>query len=121
MTTYAANQSDEVLDKVYDLHTDKRLSSDKEMGYDLYYSYDAENDEFTLSGTQRYSKPVRNPPVFAAIDRIPTLSRNTNIGPMSEAVDGTDSMGTTRYVLFQKSSNCSCSLLTSFAGTFLLR
>lgn len=121
MTTYAANQSDEVLNKVYDLHTDKRLSSDKEMGYDLYYSYDAENDEFTLSGTQRYSKPVRNPPVFAAIDRIPTLSRNTNIGPMSEAVDGTDSMGTTRYVLFQKSPNCSCSLLTSFAGTFLLR
>lgn len=99
MTTYSANQSNQVLDKVYDLYTDESLSSDEEMGYDLYYSYTSESDQFTLSGTQRYGKPVRNPPVFAAINRIPTLSKNTNIGRISEAVDGTDSMGTTRYVL----------------------
>jgi hypothetical protein len=72
------------------------------MGYDLYYSYSSESDRFTLSGTQRYGKPVPNPPVFAALDRIPTLSRNTNIGRMSEAVDGTDSMGTTRYALSER-------------------
>jgi hypothetical protein len=99
MTTYSTNQSNHVLDKVYDLYTDKSLSSDKEMGYDLYYSYSSESDQFTLSGTQRYGKPVQNPPVFEAINRIPTLSRETNIGLMSEAVDGTDSMGTTRYAL----------------------
>jgi hypothetical protein len=101
MTTYSANQSNQVLDKVYDLFTDKSLSGNKEMGYDLYYSYSSESGQFTLSGTQRYGKPIQNPPVFAAINRIPTMSRNTNIGSMSEAVDGTDSMGTTRYVCHQ--------------------
>lgn len=97
MTTYAANQSNQVLDKVYDLYTDKQLTSDKEMGYDLYYTYSSEGDEFTLSGTQRYGKPVQNPSVFQDINRIPTLSRSTHISPMSQAADGTDSMGTTRY------------------------
>ena len=98
MTSYAANQSSQVLDRVYDLYTDKHLTSDKEMGYDLYYTYNSAGDEFTLSGTQRYGKAVRNPSVFRAINQVPTLSRSTNIGPMSEVVDGTDSMGTTRYV-----------------------
>ncbi|KAJ5669171.1 FAD-binding domain-containing protein [Penicillium macrosclerotiorum] len=98
MTTYAANQSNQVLDKVYDLYTDEHLTSDKEMGYDLYYTYSAAGDEFTLSGTQRYGKAVQDPPVFQAINRIPTLSRSTAIGPMSQVVDGTDSMGTTRHL-----------------------
>ncbi|KAJ5655905.1 FAD-binding domain-containing protein [Penicillium longicatenatum] len=98
MTPYATNQSNQVLDKVYDLYTDTQLTSDKEMGYDLYYIYNSRGDEFTLSGTQRYGKPVRNPSVFRDIDRIPTLSRSTNISPMSQAVDGTDSMGTTRHL-----------------------
>jgi hypothetical protein len=99
MTTYAANQLNQVLDKVYDLYTDRQLTSDKEMGYDLYYTYGSDSNEFTLSGTQRYGRPVQNPSVFQDIDRIPTLSRSTHIGPMSQAADGTDSMGTTRYFL----------------------
>lgn len=99
MTTYGANQTDQVLDKVFDLYTDPKLSSDREMGYDLFYGYSSESNQFTLSGTQRYAKPIRNPPVFAAIDRIPTLSRNTNIGRMSDAVDRIGAMGTTRYAL----------------------
>ncbi|KAJ5712161.1 FAD-binding domain-containing protein [Penicillium malachiteum] len=98
MTTYAANETNKVLDQVYELYTDEHLSSDKDMGYDLYYTYSSAGDEFTLAGTQRYAKPVRNPAVFRAINRIPTLSRSTNIGPMSQAADGTDAMGTTRHV-----------------------
>ncbi|CAI7674902.1 hypothetical protein N7533_011302 [Penicillium manginii] len=112
MTTYSANQSNQVLDKVYDLFTDKSLSGNKEMGYDLYYSYSSESGQFTLSGTQRYGKPIQNPPVFAAINRIPTMSRNTNIGSMSEAVDGTDSMGTTRHLFATLSVAPSRSLLS---------
>lgn len=61
MTSYSANQSEQVLDKVYDLYTDKDLTSDVELGYDLYYTYVSDSDEFTLMGTQRYGKPVRNP------------------------------------------------------------
>ncbi|KAJ5664195.1 FAD-binding domain-containing protein [Penicillium longicatenatum] len=98
ITTYAANQSNQVLDKVYDLWTDEHLASDKAMGYDLYYTYIPEGDEFILSGTQRYGKAVHTPSVFQAIDRIPTLSRSTRIGSMSQVVDGTHSLGTTRHL-----------------------
>lgn len=101
-TTYAANQSNQALDKVYDLWTDEHLANDKAMGYDLYYTYMPEGDEFILSGTQRYGKADRSPSVFQAIDGITTLSRSTSIGPMSQVADGTDSMGTTRYVLSQE-------------------
>ncbi|KAJ5094731.1 FAD-binding domain-containing protein [Penicillium angulare] len=112
MTTYAANQSNQVLEKVYDLWTDEQLASDKAMGYDLYYTYISESDEFTLSGTQRYGKAVRSPSVFRSIDRIPTLSRSTSIGPMSQVVDGTDSMGTTRHLFATLSVAPSRSLLS---------
>lgn len=99
MTTYSANQSSQVLDKVYDLHTNKKLANDKEMGYDLYYTYNSGGDEFILSGMQRYAKPISNPPVFRTVDQIPTLSRSTNVGPMSQAAGGTEALGTTRYFL----------------------
>jgi FAD/FMN-containing dehydrogenase len=67
-TTYSSNQTEQVLDRVYDLFTDEALSSDVEMGYDLYYSYMSQSDSFVLSGTQRYGKPIANPPVFDAIN-----------------------------------------------------
>lgn len=95
-TSYSANQSSQVLEKVYDLFTDKDLTSDKEMAYDLSYTYISQEDNFILGGSQRYGKPVRSPRVFQAIDEIPTLSRNTQTGFMSQMVDGTDSLGTTR-------------------------
>lgn len=98
MTTYSANQTEKALDKIYDLHANTSLASDKDMTYDLRYAYNSQSDAFALSGTQRYAKPIQNPPVFQAINRIPTVSRNTNIALLSEAVDSTDEMGTTRYV-----------------------
>ncbi|EAW22250.1 FAD-binding oxidoreductase [Aspergillus fischeri NRRL 181] len=96
MTSYAANQSEQVLDRVYDLYTDRALTSDVEMGYDLYYTYDSNSDEFILMGAQRYGKPVENPKVFHDINQIPTLSRNTFIGNLSSLADDSGPMGTTR-------------------------
>ncbi|PLB54762.1 FAD-binding domain-containing protein [Aspergillus steynii IBT 23096] len=98
MTTYAANQSDRVLDNVYELYTDERYTSDMDLGYDLYYTYRSQGNEFMLSGTQRYAKPVQNSAVFKDINRIPTLTRSTNIAPMSQVVGGTESLGTTRHL-----------------------
>ncbi|KAL2826687.1 hypothetical protein BDW59DRAFT_160879 [Aspergillus cavernicola] len=46
--------------------------------------YNSASDAFALSGTQRYELPVENPPVFEAIDRIPTASWRTSIGTMSD-------------------------------------
>lgn len=96
MTSYAANMSEQVLDKVYSLYTDKNLTSDVELGYDLYYTYIVDSDEFILMGTQRYGKPVQNPPVFRAIDQIPTLSRTTTITTLSNVVNDPGPLGTTR-------------------------
>ncbi|KAJ5972724.1 FAD linked oxidase N-terminal [Penicillium vulpinum] len=95
-TSYSPNQTEQVLDKVYDLFTDKNLTGDVEMGYDLYYSYDSGSEDFTLMGTQRYGKAIHNPPVFHEIDQIPTLSRTTIIGSMSSVSNGSIPMGTTR-------------------------
>lgn len=68
------------------------------MGYDLYYGYSQAADSFTMLGTQRYGIPVSNPPVFQAIDRIPPLSRNVNIGTMADLLESSTPLGTTRYV-----------------------
>jgi hypothetical protein len=96
MTSYSANQTEHVLDRVYDLYTNKDLTSDVELGYDLYYTYASDSDEFTLMGTQRYGKPVQKPPVFHAIDQIPTLSRTTTVSTLSSLVNESSPMGTTR-------------------------
>ncbi|KAJ9483579.1 hypothetical protein VN97_g9818 [Penicillium thymicola] len=95
-TSYSPNQTEQVLDKIYDLFTDRDLTNDVDMGYDLYYGYAAGSEDFTLMGTQRYAKPIENPPVFREIDQIPTLSRSTSIHSMSSASNGSISMGTTR-------------------------
>lgn len=95
-TSYSPNQTEQVLDKVYDLFTDRDLTNDVDMGYDLYCGYASGSEDFTLMGTQRYAKPIENPPVFREIDQIPTLSRSTSIRYMSSASNGSISMGTTR-------------------------
>ncbi|GME33568.1 putative FAD binding domain protein [Neofusicoccum parvum] len=110
--TYGENQTEQVLDRVYDLFTDTELSGDVEMGYDLYYSYSQAADSFTMLGTQRYGIPVSNPPVFQAIDRIPPLSRNVNIGTMADLLESSTPLGTTRHLFGTISILPSRALLT---------
>lgn len=77
--SYSDNQTETVLDRVYDLYTRPDLVADLDMGYDLYYGYSPDDDAFSLSGTQRYERPIEDPPVFQEIDAIPPLSRNVII------------------------------------------
>ncbi|KAL4816662.1 FAD binding domain protein [Aspergillus spinulosporus] len=95
---FASNRTEEVLDRVYELFTDEELTSDVDMGYDLYYTYSAREDGFTLSGTQRYARPIRNPPVFNAIDQIPALTRSNTISNMSSQTQESGPLGTTRHL-----------------------
>ncbi|KAK4868055.1 hypothetical protein LT330_007253 [Penicillium expansum] len=111
-TSYSPNQTEQVLDKIYDLFTDRDLTSDVEMGYDMYYSYATGNDDFTLMGIQRYGKPIQNPPVFRDIDQIPTLSRTTAIRSMSAVSNGSIAMGTTRNLFATLTVSPSRSLLS---------
>jgi FAD/FMN-containing dehydrogenase len=98
-TTYASNQTEQVLDRVYELFTDEALTSDFEMGYDLYYTYMSQSDSFVLSGTQRYGKPLANPPVFDAINQIPAVSRRNSVSKLSSQTQESEELGTTRYIL----------------------
>ncbi|OQE43445.1 hypothetical protein PENCOP_c003G00013 [Penicillium coprophilum] len=117
-TSYSANHTEQVLDKVYDLFTDEDLTSDVEMGYDLYYSYRSGSEDFTLMGTQRYGKPIRNPPVFHEIDQIPTLSRSHTIEYMSSVSNGSLPMGTTRNLFATLTVSPSRSLLSKALQIF---
>ncbi|KAJ4197289.1 hypothetical protein NW759_016312 [Fusarium solani] len=81
--SYGDNQTEAVLDKVYDLYTRPDLVSDLNMGYDLYYTYSTANDSFVMLGTQRYEQPIQAPPVFQEIDAIPPVSRNVRIGTLA--------------------------------------
>lgn len=94
--TWADNSSEEVLDEVYQLFTNPELTNDVDMGYDMYYLYDSERDDFVMSGTQRYETAMEHPPVFDAIDRIPTLSRSTSNATLANLTSGTPTLGTTR-------------------------
>lgn len=100
--SYSDDQTEAVLDKVYDLFTDPQLSGNVEMGYDMYYTYSQQNDRFIMSGTQRYETPMMNPPVFSEIDQIPTLSRSARNATMANLTGATPRLGTTRYVLSQR-------------------
>ncbi|KAJ5375412.1 FAD linked oxidase N-terminal [Penicillium concentricum] len=111
-TSYSENYTEQVLDKAYDLFTDKDLTNDVEMGYDLYYSYRSGSEDFTLMGTQRYGKAIQDPPVFRKIDQIPTLSRTTTIGSMSSVSNGSIPMGTTRNLFATLTVSPSRSLLS---------
>ncbi|CEL04928.1 hypothetical protein ASPCAL06052 [Aspergillus calidoustus] len=68
------------------------------MGYDLYYTYMSQSDSFVLSGTQRYGKPLANPPVFDAINQIPAVSRRNSVAKLSSQTQGSEELGTTRHL-----------------------
>ncbi|KAJ9374490.1 CAZyme family AA7 [Paecilomyces variotii] len=111
-STYSNNQTGPVLDRVYDLYTAENLTSDVEMGYDLYYTYNSENDNFTLAGTQRYGKPIQSPSIFHSIDQIPPLTRTTTISTMSSLVNDPGPLGTVRHLFATLTVLPSRSLLT---------
>jgi FAD/FMN-containing dehydrogenase len=81
--SYGDNQTEAVLDKVYDLYTRPDLTSDLNMGYDMYYTYSPEDDAFAMLGTQRYEQPIEAPPVFQEIDAITPMSRNVMIDSLA--------------------------------------
>lgn len=93
--SYSDNQTEAVLDKVFDLYTREDLTSDLQMGYDLYYTYNTTGDEFLMLGTQRYEQPLQAPPVFREIDSIPPTSRSIRIDKMENLV-GSPPLGVTR-------------------------
>ena len=95
--SYNDSQREEVLDRIYDLWTDPALSSDMDASYDMAYSYNTTSDTFALSGTPRYARPVANASVYQSLDKIPAVSRNARIGPMS-MLAGSPPLGVTRFV-----------------------
>ena len=81
--SYAPNETETVLDHAYGLWADPELSSDLDMGFDLYYRFNSSSRQFAISGTQRYGQAVTNASVFQAIDKVPSLSRASRVDTMS--------------------------------------
>ncbi|KAF9641043.1 FAD linked oxidase [Lasiodiplodia theobromae] len=116
--TFTDNQTEAALDGAYELFTNPELSTDVDMGYDLYYGYSQAQDSFTLLGTQRYARPLSNPPVFQGIDSIPPASRSTNIDTMANMLDNHPILGTTRHLFRTVSVLPSRELLTQCLSIF---
>ncbi|CAG8947916.1 unnamed protein product [Penicillium salamii] len=116
-TSYADNQTDQVLDQVYDLWAGD-LASDVDMAYDMYYGYSAETDQFSLRGNQRYAKPIMNPPVFSKIDEIPTLTRSPGIATLGNMTGSPEPMGVTRNLFATLSVRPSRPFLTEALRIF---
>lgn len=93
--SYRDNQTETVLDKVFDLFTREDLASDVQMGYDLYYTYNTTSDAFSMLGTQRYEKPLQAPPVFREINSIAPISRSVRIDKLANLVSSPP-LGATR-------------------------
>ncbi|KAJ6091322.1 hypothetical protein N7467_003291 [Penicillium canescens] len=117
-TSYHNNQSEQVLDQVYDLWTGDDLSSDVEMAYDFYYAYSPQNDDFTLMGNQRYAKPIMNPPVFSNINEITPLTRSPRIATMGNMTGSPEPMGVTRNLFATLSVRPSRPFLTQALKIF---
>ncbi|OGM51271.1 FAD binding domain protein [Aspergillus bombycis] len=117
-TTYSQNQTEQVLDQIYQLFTDETLTSDVDMGYDMYYTYVSSDDNFVLSGTQRYAKPIRNPAVFRDINQIPTLTRSNTITNMGNLTRDSGPLGTTRHLFATLTVRPSRSLLSQAVEIF---
>ncbi|KAL1622792.1 hypothetical protein SLS54_004812 [Diplodia seriata] len=116
--TFGPNQTEAALDGVYELFTDPDLSTDVNMGYDLYYTYSQAQDGFVMLGTERYAQPVSDPPVFRAIDQIPPASRSVNIDTMANLIDNPSPLGTTRHLFRTLSVLPSRELLTQCLAIF---
>ncbi|KAJ9483325.1 hypothetical protein VN97_g10083 [Penicillium thymicola] len=116
-TSYADNQTEQVLDQVYNLWAGD-LASDVEMAYDMYYGYSLQTDQFTLRGNQRYAKPIMNPPVFSKIDEITPLTRSPGIATMGNMTGSPEPMGVTRNLFATLSVRPSRPFLTQALKIF---
>ncbi|KAF4535233.1 FAD binding domain containing protein [Lasiodiplodia theobromae] len=115
---YSDDQTEQVLDRVFDLFADPKLTSDVDMGYEIYFRYNQTSDSFMVDSAQRYAKPIKSPAVFQAINQIPALSRTTQIDTMPNVVGPGGEMGTVRHLFDTTSSLPSRALLSQAIQIF---
>ncbi|KAJ4286544.1 hypothetical protein N0V90_013244 [Kalmusia sp. IMI 367209] len=95
---YSDNQTESVLDGVHDLFTNPEKTSDLDVGYDMYYQYNQNADQFVMAGTQWYNAPVTRPAVFEQLNRIPAIRNAGSVQTMSQSVTSGGPLGTVRHV-----------------------
>ncbi|KAF1982800.1 hypothetical protein K402DRAFT_186026 [Aulographum hederae CBS 113979] len=106
--TYSDNQTETVLDAMYDLFTNPALNSDKNMNYDMYYTFSAAQG-FAMAGSQWYAgieagnassnAASVSPRVFSELNAIPALNSMAQVQPMSRLVSGPPGqLGLVRHV-----------------------
>ncbi|GJC84385.1 FAD-linked oxidoreductase azaL [Colletotrichum liriopes] len=96
--TYDPGQTERALDSAFELFTEPELADDENMGFDMYYAYNQAEDEFTLTGSEWYEKPIASPPVFDAIRQVPTVRRSITLATMANLTSVPQQLGTVRYL-----------------------
>lgn len=94
--TFHHNYTDQIIDQVFQLTTN--LANDTFMCFSSRYAYTQARDEFQISMTPAYYKPVPRPAVFNALNSIPNQSNTVRVDWMSNfAAEGVAPRGL-RYV-----------------------
>lgn len=96
--SFTADKKDIIADEAYKLTT--LFRNDTNLSFSYGYSYDQETDQFGVSVTHAYSRPVLDPPPFAGIHKIPYESNSVRVDWMSNiSLEGAANMPSgDRYV-----------------------
>ncbi|CAI7567948.1 unnamed protein product [Penicillium pancosmium] len=85
--TYSSNQRDKIAHNAFELTT--IWKNDTDMAFSYGYSYDQASDNFSLSFTHAYARPVLHPAPFTQLETIPYESSTVRIDLMSNlSVEG---------------------------------
>ncbi|GFF91658.1 LOW QUALITY PROTEIN: hypothetical protein IFM47457_08915 [Aspergillus lentulus] len=94
--SYDPNVTDIFLKEAYDIF--RVQDTNPQVGFEFVFTYIPQQDRFSLRGTQRYAQPVRNPPEFERLSRIPFQSESGGVGTLASFARGNAPLGRSRFL-----------------------
>jgi hypothetical protein len=79
--TYSSIHKDEIANEAFVLTT--AWKNDTDMAFSYGYSYDQASDQYSLSFTHAYARPILHPAPFTSLEQIPYESSTVRIDRMS--------------------------------------
>ncbi|GFF24208.1 hypothetical protein IFM58399_00576 [Aspergillus lentulus] len=94
--SYDPNVTDIFLKEAFDIF--RVQDTNPQVGFEFVFTYIPQQDRFSLRGTQRYAQPVRNPPEFERLSRIPFQSESGGVGTLASFARSNAPLGRSRYL-----------------------
>ncbi|KAI1289034.1 FAD-binding domain-containing protein [Xylaria venustula] len=96
--SFGDNQTSRFLEEAEKIFTIED-SEDINVGLEYRYAYSAQQGDFVMSSTQRYSEPVLDPPVFRDLNEIPALTNLAGgVNSLANSTGFAEPLGQTRNV-----------------------